>query len=59
MVEEELARGALRPVDRVGARGTPQALRHFRYVLLFPFSLLQFMGSGWVSVRMLRLALLV
>ena len=59
VVEEELARGALPPVDRVGARGTPQALRHFRYIMLFPFSLLQLMGSGWVSVRVFRLALLV
>ena len=59
MAEEGLARGALRPVVRVGARGTPQALRHFRYMLLFPFGLLQFMGSGWVQVRTLRLVLLV
>ena len=59
MAEEGLVRGALLPVVRVGARGTPQALRHFRYMLLFLFGILQFMGSGWVPVRMLRLVLLV
>ena len=59
MVEEELVREALLPVDSVGARGTPQALRQCHYVLLVPFNLLLLLGSGWVLVRMPRLALLV
>ena len=60
VAEEGLARGALLPVVRVGARGTPQALWYFRYILLlFLPSLLRFMGSGWVPGRMLRAVLLV
>ena len=59
VVEEEPVRGALLPVDSVGVRGTPQALRQCHYVLLAPFTLLPHLGSGWVSVRVLRLPLLV
>ena len=60
VAEEEFVRGALLPVSRAGARGTPQALWFFRYIpVLFLLRILRFMDSGWVSGRALRPVLLV